>query len=328
MILTAGLGTRFKPLTNNIPKPLIEIIDRPMIDYSIKQLKKNNINELILNIHHKKELILDYFKNNNRYHDIKIKFSSEEELLGTSGGVKKVESFFDEEPFIVINSDMMFKIDVTKLLKFHKEKKADVTLCLTEKGKKEKFGSLGVAEDSRIIRYLDTSISNDEKHRCIFKGIHIISPRVLNEIPGNIFQDFSRHTYPDLLKKGYKIYGYISDEFWQPVGDLEEYHTFCLDLLDKRIPFEIPYRVTGEGIYLSPSAKIDSLAKLYPPVIISDNTFISANCSIGANSIIGPNCKVESNVTIENSILFSNVYIEEGTQLKNKICTPNIKFDF
>jgi mannose-1-phosphate guanylyltransferase len=328
MILTAGLGTRFKPITDYIPKPLIEIIDKPIIDFSIAQLRRFGIKEIILNIHHKKELIIEYFKANQEFDDMRIEFSHENELLGTSGGVKKAEPFFDEESFILLNSDMLFNLDISKLINFHNNNQADITLCLTDKGDLGKYGTLGVDDNFRIIRYLDTSISSKVRYTCIFKGIHVVSPGILKEIPENTFQDFSRHTYPHLLKKGYKICGYVSDEFWQPIGDLLQYQQVLRDVMNDRIPVDFPFPKINKKIYISSLAKIDPSVKINPPVIIAADTFIDSNCNIGPNTIIGPFCLIEANSSIINSVLYSKVRIEKGSEIKCKLCTPFIEIDF
>ncbi|MBU1626586.1 NDP-sugar synthase [bacterium] len=328
MILTAGLGTRFKPLSDYTPKPLIEIIDRPIIDYSIKKLVDYGVNDIILNLHHKKEQILDYFKDNPKYRDIKIKFSYEDELMGTSGGVKKAEYFFGGKSFIVINSDMLFDLDIHKLMNFHEINNADITLCLGIDDRDGRYGTLGVDENFRVMRYLKTSITCSERYKCLFKGIHIISPHILKEIPENTFQDFSKHTYPYLLKRGYKIYGYISDENWYPLGNMDEYRKVCHDFLSNDGPFKLKYPEVCQGIFISPDAEIDKSVDIIKPVIISANTAISPNCKLGPNMIIGADCRIESDVEINNSIIFSKVHIPKGAQISNKICTPLKKVAF
>jgi len=327
MILAAGLGTRFKPLTDYIPKPLIELSGKPIIDYSLDRLRSKGIRAVIINLHHRGEQIIEHLSGNPAFNDMHIEFSSENELLGTSGGVKRAEYFFSEDDFILLNSDMLFDIDIDRLTGFHNSNEADITLSLTSRGNQERYGTIGLDDDFRVVRYLDTSISEKERYTCIFKGIHIISPGVLKEIPENIFQDFSRHTYPYLLKKGFRIYGYISDEFWLPIGDLSQYLKVLKSLHSDMVPIDIPYPSVDKDIYISDKSQIDPTVRIYPPVIICDNVIVEAGCSIGPDVIIGNYCRVESNVTITDSVLYSKVFLNEGLTIKYKLCTPYLTLD-
>jgi NDP-sugar pyrophosphorylase family protein len=224
---------------------------------------------------------------------------------------------------------MLFDIDIDKAFQFHVDNNADVTLCLKkDQGSGKKFGTIGVDKNNRIIRYLSTSLSDNEAFTTIFKGIHIISPRIFEFITPNIYQDFSKHTYPIILKQGLKIMGNITEDYWQPVGDLLEYKNLLMDIFNNQTPFKIPYPMMDRDIYISDSANISSSVKFNPPVIVGSNTVISDSCVIGPGTFIGSSSIVEEKSRIDHSVVYSNVKIDQESHIHKKIWTNHIILDF
>jgi NDP-sugar pyrophosphorylase family protein len=329
MILAAGLGTRMKPLSDFFPKPLIEIASKPLIYYSIKNLEELKIEEIVINVHYMGDSIKSYIQNDKEFSNLEIIFSDELKILGSSGAIKKVENVLKDDIFILINSDMLFDIDIDKAIKFHVCNEADITLCLAvDSGSGQKFGTIGVDENNRIIRYLSTSISEKEEYTTIFKGIHIISPKIFEFIPPDIYQDFSRHTYPAMLKQGFKIMGYITKDYWQPVGDLSEYKNLLMDIMNNRISFKVPFPMRDKEVFIANSAEISSSVKFIHPVIIGSDSVILDSCVIGPKAVIGSSCLVEDNSTIDHSVVYSNAHIYKNSQIHNKIWTSQLKLDF
>lgn len=227
MILAAGLGTRLRPLTNTIPKALAPVNGCPAIERVIEQLKKNDVTEIIINLHYKGQLIKDFIESKNNF-DIKIEYSDEtEELLDTGGGLKKASWFFnDNQPFYLINSDIMSNLSLKDVLNYHNGKKAVTTLIGRPEDSKRK---LLVDENMRFSGLTATDKSpakifkceNDNLKEFTFAGIHVISPEIFK-----YFQDEKVFSIIDTyLLAGLKESIYIyedNDSFWIDIGTPEQ----------------------------------------------------------------------------------------------------------
>ncbi len=207
MILAAGLGTRLGVLTEKLPKPMLPVNGKPLIEYNIINLVKHGFTEIIINTHFLPEMIRDFVGDGSRY-GATIKYSYEEELLGTAGGVKNVEMFFDEkEPFLVLYGDLLTNQDLTALLQQHIQKKASATLILHQRNNSN---SLVKLEDTGIISGFVERPSDSEREKYPFpwvnSGIQILQRDILKELTTGEFADLPRDVYPNLCKNN-TLYG-------------------------------------------------------------------------------------------------------------------------
>jgi len=214
IILSAGYGTRLGSLTKDMPKPMLNINGKPMLEYIINNLKKHNFTNLMINLHFMPEKIKSYFDDGSDF-GVKITYVYEKELLGTAGGVKNVENFFKEtnEPFLVHYGDVVNEQDFTDMLKFHKEKNALATLLLHQRKKSNSVVSLD--DENRIIGFLERP--SDEKRKGIRSpwvnsGVCICQPEMLDLIPGNTACDLPRDIFPENIESG-KLFGFPLNSF-------------------------------------------------------------------------------------------------------------------
>lgn len=211
MILAAGLGTRLRPLTNKTPKPLLEVGDRKIIEYTLELLAKSGIKEVVINLHHLGNQIEESLGTGAKY-GIKIYYSKEPKILGTGGGIKKVENFFNKEAFVVINGDVIIDVDLKEVLELHMKRDVEATLVLRTLGEGEKYTPVRVDGD-----FLMEFGSGD----VMYTGVQVVSPSVLGLLRPNVFSDIVTDGYIPLLKRGGKIGAYIYDGFWSDVGTLD-----------------------------------------------------------------------------------------------------------
>ncbi len=225
MILAAGFGTRLRPLTDHSPKPLLPIGGRPMIEYNLLLLKKYGITEIIINLHHYGEQIINTLGDGSRL-GLSITYSTEEgDPLGTGGGIKKAAPFFDQSTFIVINGDILIDIDLKKLISFHHDQKTEATLVLRETNDFSSFGAIEVDDHGQIRNILGKlNLENVSTKKYMFTGLHIIEARVLDGIPGDVPYYSIIDTYLDLLRAGKKLSAYITQGYWNDLGALDRYY--------------------------------------------------------------------------------------------------------
>jgi NDP-sugar pyrophosphorylase family protein len=226
MVLAAGQGTRLRPLTDTLPKALVSVAGRPMIDYSLLLLRHYGIRDIVINLHHHGEQI-EKRLGDGKHLGLKITYSAEPELLDTGGGLLKAKPFFENETFIVINTDVMIDLHLDDLLKFHRDRKATATLVLRSDEKADQYGSIDIDTHGRICRFLDTFLpaqSNGPTHKLMFTGVQVLEPKVFDYMdPESSPQKFSttRQTYPRMLADRQSLYGFCFDGFWQDLGTAE-----------------------------------------------------------------------------------------------------------
>lgn len=234
MILAAGLGTRLRPLTDNLPKPLLPLEGRPLIEYTLLLLRRYGIMDVIINLHYQGEKIMQALGDGSRWR-MKIRYSEEPRILGTGGGIKKVEAFLSDEPFLVINSDILVEINLDRVIELHRHKKAAATLVLREDPEVDAWGAVGVDSLNRIRQLLGKPDWMGEKlSKRMFAGIHVMDPRVLAYIPGQGFSSIIE-VYIEMIQKGERIVGQTVKDYWMDIGTPERYRQAQEDLKRRRV---------------------------------------------------------------------------------------------
>jgi len=229
IILCAGKGERLKPLTDKIPKPMIPIGNKPVLEYLILLCKKHNITEIAINTSHLPKQIKEYFGNGTKF-GVKIKYSFEPGLLGTSGALNNFRDFLNKEPFFVIYGDAITNIDLKKMMDYHKEKRGIATLALRKKPSTKKPSSLIFTDSdlkiNKIIEHPSDEVFNElcKDFYLSNSGIYICQPEILDFIPQG-FSDFAYDIFPKLIEQGKSIYGFMMDEYYfREIGKIDKYN--------------------------------------------------------------------------------------------------------
>jgi mannose-1-phosphate guanylyltransferase len=285
MILAAGFGTRLKPLTNMIPKPLVPIGNKPIVDRLIRYLKEHGIREVIVNAHHHHQQVVDHL-DGGRPFGIPIEIRVEPKILGTGGGIKNTEDFWGSEPFIVINSDILTNIDLRKACEEHRRNANIVTLILHDY---KDFNQIRIDDQLNV---LDIA-SEKRTGRLAFTGIHIIEPEVLNFLPKDVFSNIIE-CYRKLIVLGKPVRAFVSrGHYWRDMGTVDSYMQ-----ANKECLAEHPF-------LLGPACEIHATARLEEWAVIGENTLL------------------EENVTISRSILWKHARIKKGTRVIDSIVTAS-----
>jgi len=234
MILAAGLGTRLRPLTDHLPKPLLPIDGRPLIEYTLLLLRKYGLIDVVINLHYQGEKIREALGNGSRL-GMKIRYSEEPQILGTGGGIKNVQSFFSEEPFLVINSDILVDVDLNRVIETHRRAGAAATLVLREDPDVEKWGAVGVDSQHRIRQLLGKpEWAGEALSKKMFTGIHVMGPRVLSHIPAGRFSNIV-DAYIEMARTGERLIGHGCSDYWMDIGTPDRYRAAQEDLKARRV---------------------------------------------------------------------------------------------
>jgi mannose-1-phosphate guanylyltransferase len=285
MILAAGLGTRLGPLTDEKPKALIPVLNKPIVARVIDYLKMHGVSRIVVNAHHHNQQIVDYM-DGGRPFGLDIEVLVEPEILGTGGGIKNASALLGKETFIVINCDILTNINLIEAYRNHKNSGTLATLVLHDY---EAFNRIQIGKNHVIIDIARKNMPG----RLAFTGIHVMEPELLSHIPEGQFSDII-DCYRRLIPSGTSLNAYLSEgHYWRDIGSVPSYISANKELLNKE-SFSI-----GSGYHIDSSAKLEEWA------------------------IVGENTDLEKDVEIRRSILWDNVTVREGRSIIDSIVTSS-----
>jgi mannose-1-phosphate guanylyltransferase/phosphomannomutase len=233
MILAAGMGTRLRPLTDNLPKIMLPIAGRPLIDYIVRLFREHGIEDIAINLHHKPETVREHLGDGQRF-GVHVTYSFEEKLLGTAGALGKLRNFFTET-FVAINGDMLSSIDISAQVDFHRSRRATATIALFEVADPTTRGVVELDGDRRIRRFVEKPPADRVFSNLVNAGVYVIEPEVLNYIPDNTLADLGTDTFPLLLQAGKRLFGYPSSDYLLDIGTLASYKQAEEDVLSGKV---------------------------------------------------------------------------------------------
>lgn len=303
MIMAAGVGSRLDPLTQDVPKPLVPIANRPVMDILFEKLADIAITDVIANTHYKSDQIIDRYKNNTM--DVNFNYVHEEELSGTAGGVKKCQFFFEEgEDFLVLSADGLSNADLKAGIEAHQKSGAIATIGIKKIEMEEipHFGVVVTDKKGFITGFQEKPAIKDAKSDCINTGIYIFNYKIFDYIPADTFYDFAKNVFPDLLAQGIKINTFNVDEYWSDIGTIDQYFQSTQDL------FNNLYTINHSEIVQTPRGSY-----------ITDKSYISPSALFFGFNTIGKNCIIGKNVILQDCIIWDDVEIQDNLILKNCI---------
>lgn len=335
--MAAGYGTRLEPLTLSIPKPMMPVCNTPIMEHNLRILKEQGFIEAAANLHYYPKQIQEYFGHGEDF-GIGLKYSFEEKLLGTAGGVRKMLDLFpgNRETSLIISSDALTDIDLKQAVSFHKEKKSLFTLLLYPVEDVEHFGVVITDKNNRITFFQEKPKKEEARSNLVNTGIYIVEPEVLEMIPENTFYDFAKNLFPILLQKQLPFFGIQVKGYWSDIGTLSQLKQANFDTLLGRVKFGLPANQIKDQVFIGKNTRVEKGAQIKGPTVIGDHCFIGANAQISQSlifggttiknnsqiveSIIADNCQIESNVKIEKgSVVASYNHIKQNLPAFTKL---------
>ncbi len=318
MVLAAGLGTRLRPLTGSISKPMAPIVNRPVMYHILRLIKKHGFDEAVANLHYHPHAITNYFGRGQKL-GVELRYSLEPELLGTAGGVKNVQKFFGDNTFLVISGDALTDMDLTKFLRQHKQAGGIASLALKEVEDPGRFGVVIRDKGNRIIGFQEKPDPGEELSRLCNCGIYLFEPAIFDYIPKDTFYDFGKQLFPELVAKSIPFYGFKTDGYWNDVGSLEQYRIGNFDALTGKVKVKVPGKERQPGIYIGKATRISTSAKIKPPVLLGDYCRVGENVSLSGPLIIGDHSVIEAGASLEGVIKWGAVQTGAGAKVMGGI---------
>ena len=319
LFLAGGMGTRLQPLTDKLPKPMVPIMNKPLLERTMLNLKKCGISEVVISTCYHPEYIKDYFENGTKL-NLKIHYIVEDTPMGTGGAIKKAEAYF-KEPFVVFNSDILSDIDLKKMMDFHKSKHVLATIAVTEVKDPSMYGVIEYDTNGYALSFKEKPKLGQTLSKSINAGIYIFEPEIFKEIAGNRAVSIEKEIFPKLLEEAKKIGVYKSHCYWMDIGTIKKYIQAHKDIIAGKCKL-VDCHFNKENISLGKNVKIHPEAKIIGPAYIGDNVTIAANVTI-KNSVIGNNVSIAEESYITGSVLWKDVSIGKNVTLANSIVLTN-----
>ncbi len=322
VIMAGGEGTRLRPLTCTVPKPMVPVANKPMMEHIIELLVRYEFRDIAVTLQYMPEIIREYFSDGSTF-NARIRYYVEDKPLGTAGSVKNAESFLDDT-FIVISGDALTDINLEEAVAFHKSKNAMATLVLKRVDVPLEYGVVVTDNEGRIIRFLEKPGWSQVFSETVNTGIYILSPEIFKYIRGDKPFDFSRDLFPILLNENKPLYGYETHDYWCDVGDVGAYIKANMDIMNGNVKLNIPAKELGRGIWVGKDTVIDNGVKITAPCIIGSGCRIKEGSELGGFTVIGDNNVISSFCGIKRSIIWKNCTINENVQLRGSVICNNV----
>ncbi|MFN5866615.1 MAG: sugar phosphate nucleotidyltransferase [Candidatus Kapaibacterium sp.] len=319
VIMAGGFGTRLRPLTVTVPKPMVPLANRPLMEHIVNLLRTHGINDVLSVLYYQPDHITGYFGSGEDF-GISMEYVLAAADFGTAGAVRNAAEHLRTR-FIIISGDVLTDFDLAKAIAYHEEKKAMATILLTEVPNPLAYGIVLTKPDGQIERFLEKPSWGEVFSDTINTGIYIFEPEALDLIPYRREFDFSKDLFPLMLEKGLPLYGYVAKGYWRDIGNLNEYQRAVQDVLEQKVQISIPGdrsgSVTmGRGTTVSPTAKLNGF------VVLGDNCRIGDHAVV-SNSILGNNVTVDSAASIDSAVIWDNVAVGSHADVSHDVVCNN-----
>jgi len=318
MVLAAGKGTRLFPLTGEVPKPLAPVVDTPIIGHIFDLLSRHGITEAHVNVYYLADAMLAAYGERVDVGGMTVCMSREEELLGTAGGVKRLADRFDGT-FVVVSGDALTDVNLTDLVRFHKEKGALATVALRRVSDTSEFGVVELDGDDNILGFQEKPQPEDAISTLANTGVYVLEPRALEYVPEGTFYDFAKDVFPRFLEEGERFVGYQGGFYWSDIGTLGAYRQAQYDVLSGKVAVEVPGEKRNGTLWVGENAQIHPTAALEGYVVVGRDAVIGRGVTLAGYAAVGTDCWIRPNATLKRTILLPGASVGDGAYLEDCI---------
>ncbi len=322
VVMAGGEGTRLRPMTANQPKPLLPVVNRPIMEHVLLLLRRHQITDTVVTVQFLASSVRNYFGDGAEL-GMSLSYATEEKPLGTAGSVKNAEDALRGEPFLVISGDALTDADLTSLLAFHRERRALVTVALKRVPDPLDFGIVIVDEAARIQRFLEKPTWGQVFSDLVNTGIYVIEPEVLDLVAPGASVDWAADVFPHLLEQGLPMYGWLLEDYWEDVGTPESYLRVQADVLNRQVDVEVDGFEVAPGIWIGEGAEVDPSVTLKGPLYLGRNCRIQAGAELREFTVLGDNVVVKEGAFLHRALVHDNCFIGPATNLRGCVLGDN-----
>ena len=308
MVLAAGLGTRLRPLTYEITKPMVPVLDRPVMAHILDLLDRHSFEETIANLHYFPDSIREHFGE-------RVTYRFEPELLGTAGGVRACAEFFGEDPFLVISGDALTDIDLTALAARHRQTGGIATLAVKKVPDTREFGVVLHDREGRITGFQEKPRPDEALSDLGNCGIYVFSPEIFDYFPERPFVDWAQDVFPTLLENDVPFYIHEVREYWNDVGSLGELRQGTFDALGGELRLEVEGEEVAPGVVVSDGRALPEDAEVEGPVWIGADVRIGSGVRLMGPVVLGDGATVGDRAQLRETIVFPGTQVADESIL-------------
>lgn len=323
VVLVGGEGTRLRPLTYTMPKPLLPIANRPFLERQLSWLAEHGVREVVLSIGYLPDAFHRHFARDRAgddvFGDVRLRYAVEEEPLGTAGAIRYAAEGFDER-FVVCNGDVLTTLDLGAMVRFHDERGAEATISLTEVADPSAFGVVPTRDDGRVIAFVEKPPPGRAPSNWINAGTYVLEPSFLARIPPRLNVSVERETFPRMLEEPGRLYGFKADAYWLDIGTPAKYLEAHADVLDGRLgrPPVAGAVERAPGVWVEGDAEIGPGATVEPPVLLGAGARVDPGARV-ARSVLGPDAVVEPHAEVVRSVVHARAQICHGASVVDSV---------
>ncbi|MFC7384905.1 sugar phosphate nucleotidyltransferase [Sphaerisporangium rhizosphaerae] len=322
VVMAGGEGTRLRPMTANQPKPLLPVVNRPIMEHVLRLLRRHGFTETVVTVQFLAALVRNYFGDGDEL-GMSLHYATEEIPLGTAGSVKNAADKLRDERFLVISGDALTDIDLTDMIRFHEENGALVTIGLKRVPNPLEFGIIIVDEHGRVQRFLEKPTWGQVFSDTVNTGVYVMEPEVLDEVAPGVPVDWSGDVFPSLLARGAPLYGYVAGGYWEDIGTHESYLKAQADALSGRVRLDADGFELSPGVWVAEGASVDPDAILKGPLYIGGYAKVEAGAELREYTVLGDNVVVKEGAFLHRAVVHDNVYIGPSAHLRGCVIGKN-----
>ena len=322
-IMAAGLGTRLYPLTGLTSKPMVPILNRPVMEHLLNLLRRHGIREAAANLHYHPDKIRTYFGDGSAF-GVDLRYNLERELLGTAGGASAFREFLGGGTFVVVSGDGLTDIDLTAFVAAHRRNRGVASLAVKRVDDPSLYGVVVHDASGRITGFQEKPAAADALSDLCNCGIYAFEPAIFDHVPADDFVDWARDVFPALLAADVPFYCWPLESYWNDVGNIEQYRLSNFDALLGRVKLDVPGRQIRPRVWVGPGSQIDPHVRIEAPVLIGAGCLVESEAELIGPLIIGDGCVIERGAVLEGMINWDGVKMGRGSRLAGSILGRNV----
>ena len=321
LILAGGEGTRLRPLTTNLPKPVVPLVNRPFVTYMLDWLGSHGVDEAVISCGFMAQSLRSTL-GVEEYKGMRLRFVEEEEPLGTAGAVKHAEAILRDR-FLVLNGDILTDIDLGKLISFHEQAAAKATIALTPVEDPSVYGLVRTRDDCGITEFLEKPSQSEIDTDLINAGAYVLERAVLELVEPATNTSFEREVFPRLVGDG--LYGVRAEGYWLDIGTPDRYLLGTYDILERKVKSWVGAQMDSSGLLVGDAVEQAADASVVAPVVIGDRAKIAAGARIGSLAVIGNGCTVESGALVERAVVQHDTQLGPDCTVRDSIVAAGVR---
>src|SRR6185437_1834188 len=315
-----GEGTRLRPLTSNVPKPIVQLVDRPFMAYMLEWLRGHGIGDVIMSCGFRADGVRDVLGDGSDY-GLRLRFVEEPEPRGTAGAVKLAEPML-EERFLMLNGDVLTDIDLGAQIAQHEKTGARGTLALVPVPDPSAYGLVVLDEDRAVSEFIEKPSSEQNlPTNLISAGAYVLEREILDMVPPDRNVSIEREVWPRLVGDG--LYGYASESYWMDIGTPERYLKGTFDIIEGNVKTAVQERLGDSWLAVEPDAEV--LGKAIPPAVLESGVKVAAGAHVGSLAVLGRDVTVGAGSTVERAVVLAGTHIGARCELRDCIVGPGCR---